>query len=134
MDIALSIIGGLLLLMGLAVCAVNFHIALHRPREGENVSMVPLIGTLFMLLGTALLSRGNEHAPAYAVLVLPFLLLDLSGLPSLLLLPLFLLLRSLRGADAPPLLPFAAKRVLLIAYAAGVGFLAACMLVGLGAG
>ncbi len=126
MLIVLGIVGGLLLLLGIAVCLINFTIVLRSLRTNEHVSMVPLIGTIFILLGIVLLGRGEGLPKAFGVMTISFLLLDLSGLPALLMLPFYLLLRAIRGADAPPILPSATWRAIIITYGAIVGFFALC--------
>ncbi len=107
----MNIIANLLFLVGVFYCLVNFCIALRNYLRGTHASAVPFMGTIFMSLGCLLLPA---HVPAPAVLL--FLLYDLSGLPSLLLLPFYLLLRALRGAEAPPLLPRELKLLLVALY------------------
>ncbi len=112
----------LLLLAGLAVCALNLWMALRSLRRGSHSSMVPLLGSLLMLGGIWLLLRTQEIPWGAA---LPFLLLDVSTLPSLMLLPFFLLLRALRGkANERPLLPAGLTMGLLVLYMAFAGLLA----------
>ncbi len=129
MDIALDLFALLLLLAGLFLCGVNAFIALRNLRAGAEryVSPVPLIPAMFMGVGLALLLRGC--APGTGSFLLPFILLDLSVV-SLLLLPLYLFVRLLRGADAPPLLPRLLRRVLLLLYLATMGCLACAAGVG----
>ncbi len=112
METALIILGCLLLLAGLFICAVNVYIALRCIRTQQFTSMVPLIGSLFLILGLGLLGNrlGDGSGDALA-LVLPFLMLDLSGLPSLLCLPLLGLRRILHH-----LLPAEVKILLLFLY------------------
>ncbi len=128
MLIALGIIGSVLLLLGIAACLLNFAIVLRSLRTDEHASMVPFVGSFFILFGIALLGRGGWLAQAFSTIAIPFLFLDLSGLPSLLMLPFYLLLRAIRGADAPPLLPSAAWRVIIMIYGAIVGVLSLCCL------
>ncbi len=124
MLIALNIFGGVLLLMGMAVCIINFAIVLHSLRTAKHMSMVPFTGSIFMLFGLALLGQGEWLAWDFCGIVLPFLFLDLSALPTLLTLPVALLLRAIRGADAPPLFPATMWRVLIISYGAVAGVFA----------
>ncbi len=129
METALTVLASLLLLAGLFLCGVNAAIALGnlRPAADRHVSMVPLVPSLFLIAAVMLLRLAGSPV---AVPLLPLLLLDLSGLPSMLLLPFYLLRRALRDADAPPLLPPGGARVLIVLYLAAMVLLAlACALI-----
>ncbi len=117
MVIFLSFVSALLLLAGLGICLMNYYITLHNILRGPFVSMVPILGGLFMVAGWMLAPLPKEGAPLLPILLLFF---DWS-LCVLLLLPFYLLLRALRGENAPSLLPGKLTAALVILYMLVVG-------------
>ncbi len=118
MELVMTIIANLLFLVGTGYCVLNFAIGLRNYLHGTHASFVPIMGSLFIAAACLLLP---VQLPPHAVLI--FLLYDLGGLLSLLLLPFYLLRRALRGAEAAPLLPSALKALLLALYMLGWGIL-----------
>ncbi len=75
-----AIRGAVMLLPGLAVAMLNFHLSFIRPRfhpSGPHVSGLPLIGTVFCVL--ALIANFGSLVIGFGALVL--LALDTGGLP-----------------------------------------------------
>ncbi len=118
MNTALTLISGLLMIAGLGICLINYGIVLHNLLRGTHSSMLPLLGTMSMVLALIILPRMGE-IPEGCLWAL--LLFDLSGLPSLLLLPFYLLTRPKESNGETPPQPQPGKAVCVILYMLLVG-------------